>query len=76
MSKTSGEFVLLRELLDEIGKDTVRFIFLSRASESPLDFDIDIAKKKSMENPVYYIQYAYTRGRANRKKKIRKGNRN
>lgn len=73
MSKTSGEFVLLRELLDEIGKDTVRFIFLSRASESPLDFDIDIAKKKSMENPVYYIQYAYTRGRAIERKRLEKG---
>lgn len=73
MSKTSGEFVLLRELIDEIGKDTVRFIFLSRASESPLDFDIEIAKKKNLENPVYYIQYAYTRARAIERKRVEKG---
>ncbi|MDI6860543.1 MAG: arginine--tRNA ligase [Caldisericia bacterium] len=73
MSKTSGEFVLLRELIDEIGKDTVRFIFLSRASESPLDFDIEIAKKRNMENPVYYIQYAYTRAKSIEKKRIEKG---
>ncbi|MCX8094937.1 MAG: arginine--tRNA ligase [Caldisericia bacterium] len=73
MSKTSGEFVLLRELIDDIGKDTVRFIFLSRASESPLDFDIEIAKKKNMENPVFYIQYAYTRGKAIERKKLEKG---
>ncbi len=72
MSKTTGEFVTLRELLDDIGKDTVRFIFLSRAAESPLDFDIDIARKKSMENPVYYIQYAYTRCRAIERKRLEK----
>ncbi|MBC7195065.1 MAG: arginine--tRNA ligase, partial [Caldisericia bacterium] len=72
MSKTTGEFVTLRELLDDIGKDTVRFIFLSRAAESPLDFDIDIARKKSMENPVYYIQYAYTRCRAIERKRFEK----
>jgi len=73
MSKTKGEFVLLRDLIDEIGKDTVRFIFLSRASESPLDFDIEIARKKNLENPVYYIQYAYTRGRAIERKRLEKG---
>jgi arginyl-tRNA synthetase len=72
MSKTSGEFVLLRDLLNDIGKDTVRFIFLSRAAESPLDFDIEIAKKKNLENPVYYIQYAYTRCRSIERKRLEK----
>lgn len=72
MSKTKGEFVTLKELVDEIGKDTVRFIFLSRSSDSTLNFDLDIARKKSMENPVYYIQYAYTRTRSIERKRIEK----
>jgi len=72
MSKTKGEFVTLRELVDEIGKDTVRFIFLSRSSESMLNFDLDIARKKSLENPVYYIQYAYTRARSIERKRLEK----
>jgi arginyl-tRNA synthetase len=58
--------------LNDIGKDTVRFIFLSRAAESPLDFDIEIAKKKNLENPVYYIQYAYTRCRSIERKRLEK----
>lgn len=72
MSKTTGEFVTLKELVDEIGKDTVRFIFLSRSSESMLNFDLDMARKKNLENPVYYIQYAYTRARSIERKRIEK----
>ena len=61
MSTRAGEFVTLREVLDEVGKDAARFIFLTRRSDSPLDFDLDLAKKQSNENPVYYVQYAHAR---------------
>lgn len=61
MSTRAGEFVTLREVLDEVGKDAARYIFLTRRSDSPLDFDLDLAKKQSNENPVYYVQYAHAR---------------
>lgn len=61
MSKRSGEFVTLDELLDEVGKDAARFFFLTRKCESHLDFDIELAKSESRDNPVYYIQYAGAR---------------
>lgn len=61
MSTRAGEFVSLREVMDEVGKDVARFCFLSRRLSSHLDFDLDIIKKESMENPVYYIQYAHAR---------------
>ncbi len=61
MSTRQGEFVELKELLNDVGVDATRFIFLSRSSDSPLDFDIDLAKKQSQENPVYYVQYAHAR---------------
>ncbi|NQT32621.1 MAG: arginine--tRNA ligase [Candidatus Omnitrophica bacterium] len=61
MSTRKGEFVSLREILDEIGKDVARFYFLSRRLDSHLDFDIDLAKKESADNPVFYIQYAHAR---------------
>jgi arginyl-tRNA synthetase len=61
MSTRAGEFVTLREVLDEVGRDAARFIFLTRRSDSPLDFDLDLAKKQSNENPVYYVQYAHAR---------------
>jgi arginyl-tRNA synthetase len=61
MSTRKGEFVSLREIIDEIGKDVARFFFLSRRLDSHLDFDIELAKKESAENPVYYIQYAHAR---------------
>ena len=61
MSTRAGEFVTLKEVLDEVGKDAARFIFLTRRSDSPLDFDLDLAKKQSNENPVYYVQYAHAR---------------
>jgi arginyl-tRNA synthetase len=61
MSTRAGEFVTLKEVLDEVGQDAARFIFLTRRSDSPLDFDLDLAKKQSNENPVYYVQYAHAR---------------
>jgi arginyl-tRNA synthetase len=61
MSTRAGEFVTLREVVDEVGPDSARFIFLTRRSEQPLDFDLEVAKQKSMDNPVFYVQYAHTR---------------
>jgi arginyl-tRNA synthetase len=61
MSKRSGEFITLDELLAEIGVDAARWFFASRAASSGIDFDIELAKKQSSENPVYYVQYAHAR---------------
>ncbi|MGB2692478.1 MAG: arginine--tRNA ligase [Thermodesulfobacteriota bacterium] len=61
MSKRSGSYVTLKEVAQEVGSDVMRFFLLMRSSESHLDFDLDLAKKESSENPVYYIQYAYAR---------------
>ncbi len=61
MSKRAGTFVTLREVVDEVGKDAVRFNFLTRRAESQLDFDLEAAKQKNDENPVYYVQYAHAR---------------
>lgn len=61
MSKRTGESITLRELMEEVGTDAARYFFLMRSLDSQLDFDLDLAKKKSAENPVYYIQYAHAR---------------
>ena len=61
MSKRSGEFITLDELLDEVGVDAARWFFSSRAFTSGIDFDLELAKKQSNENPVYYVQYAHAR---------------
>ena len=61
MSTRSGEFVTLREVIDEVGSDAARFSFLTRRSDAQLDFDLEVAKKQSDENPVYYVQYAHAR---------------
>jgi arginyl-tRNA synthetase len=61
MSKRTGEFITLDELLSEIGVDAARWFFASRAASSGIDFDIELAKKQSSENPVYYVQYAHAR---------------
>lgn len=61
MSKRSGEFVTLRAVIDEVGIDATRFFFLMRRSDSSLDFDLELAKKASNENPVFYVQYAHAR---------------
>ena len=61
MSTRAGQFVTLREVRNEVGRDAARFIFLTRKSDSKLEFDLDLAKEKSNENPVYYVQYAHAR---------------
>jgi len=61
MSKRAGSFVTLQELIDEVGVDAARFVFLTKNHDSPLDFDMDIVKKQDSENPVYYVQYAHAR---------------
>jgi len=60
-SKRAGELVTLRELVEEVGADACRFFFLSRSADSQMDFDLELAKKQSADNPVYYIQYAHAR---------------
>jgi arginyl-tRNA synthetase len=64
MSKRRGEFVLMEELLEEVGRDAARFTFLMRRHDSPLDFDLAVATRQSAENPVYYVQYAHARIRS------------
>ncbi|MDR1051069.1 MAG: arginine--tRNA ligase [Deltaproteobacteria bacterium] len=61
MSTRSGEFVTLREVVDEVGADAARFIFLTRSHESALDFDLDLAKTQTKDNPVFYVQYVCAR---------------
>jgi arginyl-tRNA synthetase len=61
MSTRSGEFVTLKDIVDEVGKDAARFMFLSRSYDSGLDFDLELAKQKDSENPVYYVQYVHAR---------------
>ncbi len=61
MSTRAGEFVTLREVLDDVGADAARYMFLSRKSDTPLDFDLELVKQRSMDNPVYYVQYAHAR---------------
>ncbi len=61
MSKSSGEFITLRELVDEVGPDPIRFMLLTRTVDVSMDFDLDLAVEQSDRNPVYYVQYAHTR---------------
>jgi arginyl-tRNA synthetase len=61
MSTRSGEFITLREVLEEVGPDAARFFFLSKRCDSHLEFDLDLAKRQSKDNPVYYVQYAHAR---------------
>ncbi len=61
MSKRTGEMVTLEELLQEVGPDAARYFFLMRSTDTPLDFDIELAKCQSSDNPVYYVQYAHAR---------------
>ncbi len=64
MSKRTGTTVSLDELIDEVGKDAARFFFVMRSPDSQMDFDLDLAKEKNQENPVYYVQYAHARIRS------------
>ncbi|MBI2859932.1 MAG: arginine--tRNA ligase [Chloroflexi bacterium] len=61
ISKRTGDIITLRELVDEVGADACRFFFLSRTADSQMDFDMELAKKQSADNPVYYVQYAHAR---------------
>ncbi len=61
MSTRGGKFITLKDLIQEVGKDVARYFFLMRSHDSHTEFDLDVAKSQSMENPVYYIQYAYAR---------------
>lgn len=61
MSKRAGDIITLDELLDEVGVDATRFTLLSRSSDSPMDFDIELVKRQTMDNPVYYVQYGHAR---------------
>jgi arginyl-tRNA synthetase len=61
MSTRKGEFISLREVMDEVGVDAARFFFLLRHVNAHLEFDLELAKEQTMENPVYYIQYAHAR---------------
>jgi arginyl-tRNA synthetase len=61
VSKRSGDIITLKEVVDEVGSDACRFIFLSRSADSQMDFDIELAKRQSADNPVYYVQYAHAR---------------
>ena len=60
-SKRAGEIIRLREVVDEVGADACRYFFLQRSADSQMDFDLDLAKRQSSENPVYYVQYAHAR---------------
>lgn len=61
ISKRSGDIITLREVIDEVGSDACRFFFLSRSANAQMDFDLDLARKESPDNPVYYVQYAHAR---------------
>ncbi len=64
MGKREGQFVTLQQLRDEVGSDACRFFYLMRSHDQALDFDLELAKSRSSENPVYYVQYAYARGQS------------
>ncbi len=61
MSKRAGEFITLKDVIDEVGKDAARYFYIMRSTDTHLDFDLELAKKESTDNPVYYVQYAHAR---------------
>jgi arginyl-tRNA synthetase len=61
LSKRSGDMITMQDVMDEVGVDACRFVFLSRSADSQMDFDLELAKKQSVDNPVYYVQYAFAR---------------
>ena len=73
MSKRRGEFVLMEELLEEVGRDAARFTFLTRRHDSPLEFDLAVATRQSSDNPVYYVQYAHARIRSIARQAVEQG---
>jgi len=73
MSTRAGEFVTLRQLRAEVGNDAARFFYVMRSHDQPLDFDLELAKSRSNDNPVYYIQYAHARVASVQKQLASKG---
>jgi arginyl-tRNA synthetase len=73
MSKRAGTVVTLRELVDEVGRDAARFVFLTRRSDAQLDFDVELAKRQTLDNPVFYVQYGHARLAANARKAAEAG---
>ena len=73
MSKRRGEFVLMEELLEEVGRDAARFTFLTRRHDSPLEFDLAVATRQSADNPVFYVQYCHARVSSLRKNAVEQG---
>lgn len=73
MSKRRGEFVLMEELLEEVGRDAARFTFLTRRHDSPLEFDLAVATRQSSDNPVFYVQYCHARVASLRKNATEQG---
>jgi arginyl-tRNA synthetase len=61
MSKRSGSFITLRDLVEEVGSDAVRFMMVTRKNDAPLDFDYDLIKEQTKDNPIFYVQYAHAR---------------
>jgi arginyl-tRNA synthetase len=61
MSKRSGSFITLRDLVEEVGSDAVRFMMVTRKNDAPLDFDYDLVKEQTKDNPIFYVQYAHAR---------------
>ena len=61
MSKRSGSFITLKEMVDEVGRDAVRFMMVTRKNDAPLDFDYELVKEQTKDNPIFYIQYAHAR---------------
>ncbi len=70
MGKREGEFVTLDEVIAEVGRDATRFFYLMRRHDTPLDFDLEVAKRQSMDNPVYYVQYGHARCAAIRRRAV------
>ena len=61
MSKRSGEFITLKEMVDKVGSDSIRFMMMYRKNEAPLEFDVQKVTEQSKDNPVFYVQYAHAR---------------
>ncbi len=73
MSTRAGEFVTLSDVVKEVGRDAARFLFLTRSTDSPLDFDLEVAKSQTNDNPVYYVQYVHARISSIRRKAAENG---
>ena len=73
MGKRAGNVVWLREVIDEVGRDATRFIFLTRRADAQLDFDLELAKRQTLDNPVFYVQYGHARLAAIARKAVEEG---